>query len=138
MIFPLSRYLVDGVFQHDPLYPTESDTNGNINNVVVIGQDTPTDQEATKHDVLSLESSADESNTFKGVAIADVANLVAKEDAGTDRADITELQQSVCDSKHSDQGSMAATEKAEIISNNNIDSITVDCSKEGKIIHFNL
>ena len=131
MIFP-SRYLVDGVFQHDPLYPTESDTNGNINNVVIIGQDTSNDQATTKHDVLSLESSTEEANTFKGVAIADVANLVAKEDAGPDRTDTCEAQQSVCDSKHSDQGSMDTTEKAEIISNNNIDSVNVDCSKEGK------
>ena len=120
------------MFQHDPLYPTESDTNGNINNVVIIGQDTSNDQATTKHDVLSLESSTEEANTFKGVAIADVANLVAKEDAGPDRTDTCELQHSVCDSKHSDQGSMDTTEKAEIISNNNIDSVNVDCSKEGK------
>ena len=30
------RYLVDGIWQHDPLYPTECDVNGNINNVIVI------------------------------------------------------------------------------------------------------
>ena len=30
------RYLVDGIWQHDPLYPTECDINGNINNVIVI------------------------------------------------------------------------------------------------------
>ena len=47
------------MFQHDPLYPTECDKNGNINNVVTVGDKSETIQEATEVDIQTPKEESD-------------------------------------------------------------------------------
>ena len=104
------RYLVDGVFQHDPLYPTECDKNGLINNIVHVGA-----SKEIKDDSYKTE--------IKGVHIAETAQTVNIEDTSAN----TELSQCIYESKHSDQGPVS--EKAEMISNP--DSVNVNSMNKG-------
>ena len=56
----LLRYLVDGVWQHDPLYPTESDENGNINNKIVVLATPPAPSQESQSQTLQHVRNADD------------------------------------------------------------------------------
>ena len=104
--------MVDGVFQHDPLYPTESDKNGNINNVIEIGQTlTKFEDSLTKSSswVINKKESTDalHDDSFKEPKSAESANSI-------DVAVSKDISDNITENAHTDEGSQP-NEKAEII-----------------------
>ena len=123
---------MDGVFQHDPLYPTECDKNGNINNVVQIGE---ADESVKKDDELTISNTMnDESAQSKEVNNADDA----KADVNSrDNVASPNLSDNICDSTLTNQG-YKPIEKADIIPDVECNaSLNVNCIVQGNQIFYN-
>ena len=81
---------MDGIWQHDPLYPTECDINGNINNVIVI-----TEAEAESQTVETIPPTAvesrqgedDDSQTLRDKSAETAVISVAEARDGDERSD---------------------------------------------------
>ena len=131
LITIFQRYLVDGVFQHDPLYPIECDENGNINNVVEIGKienKKPINNEKKvlmdKCEKVATNDAEDESYSLKGSETADAA-CVPRDAGAVASADLSNNIQSCT---QTDEGCQP-NEKAEIISDTeNVNSQNVNCT----------
>lgn len=107
------RYLVDGLWQHDPLYPTECDNNGHINNVIVIGG-SDSRQEVEKS---SSEISKSADDAAESVKRDDVVSIQEQPD------NISHYRQTV-----NTQGDLPTGGKADVTT----DTATVNCIIQGK------
>ena len=112
------RYVVDGIWQHDPLYPTECDTNGNINNVIVITEADPPP--------AAVESQEGESQTLEISKTADEAPENVKKD---DVVSIQEHSDNISDSSKTvnNEGDLATEGKAEV----ETDTASINCKTQG-------
>ena len=121
---------MDGVFQHDPLYPTECDKNGNINNVVHIGELEENSQKDTEPTIINTMD--DESAQSKEVDNADDA----KADVNSrDNVASPNLPDNISDSTLTNQG-YKPIEKAEFIPDvESIASSNVNCIDQGNCFY---
>lgn len=108
------RYLVDGLWQHDPLYPTECDNNGHINNVIVIGGSDSRQEEEGSH-TSEISKSADDA--AESVKRDDVVSIQEQPD------NISHYRQTV-----NTQGDLPTGGKADVTT----DTATVNCKSQGK------
>lgn len=96
---------MDGVWQHDPLYPTECDENGNINNKIEILATAPADSpqdpnriadeavESVPRGDVSIQEEKD--NIYRQTE-ANQGDLPTGEKAGTDTASVNCQGESKC------------------------------------------
>ena len=106
------RYLVDGVFQHDPLYPTECDKNGNINNVITIGD---TEDDAKNESSLTeLPKQQEDSSILNSEASSTV------DKKATDEVTVKDLTETSADlsSEYADDAHSGVNKEASVPDNN--------------------
>ena len=107
---------MDGIWQHDPLYPTECDVNGNINNVIVITE-AGTGAEATECQTVEttveshLGAGADVESETSGEKTADCAVVTTAVLAGDDVVRSQERSDNVSQTPQYKGDAPAATEE---------------------------
>ena len=114
------RYLVDGVFQHDPLYPTECDKNGNINNVITIGDTEDDVKELEKFDAKN-ESCLNElpkQQEDSSILNSEASSTVDKK--ATDEVTVKDLTETSADlsSEYADDAHSGVNKEASVPDNN--------------------
>ena len=132
---------MDGIWQHDPLYPTECDVNGNINNVIVITETETEAQPTQSQNIQTNPPTAVDSEQGTGgdddserlrEKSADDAVISVAGGARDDVVSIQEISDNVS-SHNTEEWRVATGEKAEV----RTDIASLSCKSQGKIVNRN-